>query len=64
MRSYFLFFILISFFALAQPGGGGDPGAGEPVPFAGIGYLILGGALLGIRSVISKMGGLNREKRS
>ena len=39
--------------ALAQPGGGGDPGGGQPVPISGLEVLLVGGALLGIRSLKS-----------
>jgi hypothetical protein len=38
---------------LAQPGGGGDPGGGQPVPISGLEVLLVGGALLGIRSLKS-----------
>lgn len=35
--------------ALAQPGGGGDPGHGEPVPLTGLELLIGAGGALGAR---------------
>jgi hypothetical protein len=39
---------------LAQPGGGGDPGAGEPVPLQGLFFLLLAGAYLGIKKLARK----------
>ncbi len=51
-------FLLLTYFAplitLAQPGGGGDPGGGEPVPIQGIGFLLLAGAWLGFRKWAQK----------
>jgi hypothetical protein len=46
--------------ALAQPGGGGNPcPGGQPcnphVPITGIEYLIGGGALFGIRTLLKRM---------
>jgi hypothetical protein len=49
---YFLFFTLSP--CVAQPGGGGPPGGGEPVPLQGIIVLILGGIFLVIKHVIDK----------
>jgi len=43
--------LFLSVASYAQPGGGGDPGGGEPVPFSGIEYLLLAGAALGIRKL-------------
>lgn len=34
---------------LAQPGGGGDPGGGQPVPITGLEILLAAGGILGIR---------------
>lgn len=64
MKKYLiLLFVLISAFVLAQPGGGGDPGGGQPVPLPGIGILVAAGAFLGIRSLMkSKKSVLDQEK--
>lgn len=48
-RNFFLFVILFSLTVFAQPGGGGDPGGGEPVPVQGIALLFLAGAWLGFK---------------
>jgi hypothetical protein len=42
-----LLFLIISTFAYSQPGGGGNPGRGKPVPITGIEYLLAAGGLLG-----------------
>jgi hypothetical protein len=42
-------FIFMSIASVAQPGGGGDPGGGEPVPFSGVEFLLVAGAALGIK---------------
>jgi hypothetical protein len=39
--------VLLSFCASAQPGGGGDPGGGKPVPLSGVELLLLVGGALG-----------------
>lgn len=46
--------LLISGISVAQPGGGGDPGGGEPVPLPAIGILVAAGALLGVRAMMKK----------
>jgi hypothetical protein len=38
----------------SQPGGGGDPGPGEPVPFQGLLFLLVAGAALGIKKLVRK----------
>jgi hypothetical protein len=45
--------ILLVSYAIAQPGGGGPPGDGEPVPISGIEILVAAGAFLGIRKYIN-----------
>ena len=52
-RTFFGLLILFSSMVLAQPGGGGDPGGGEPVPITGIEVLVAAGAILGIRRLTS-----------
>lgn len=51
MRSQFWVFLFIciafSLPILAQPGGGGDPGSGDPVPITGIELLLAAGGILG-----------------
>ena len=60
IRIAFIVILFISSMSiLAQPGGGGDPGHGEPVPLQGIGLLILAGAFLGIKRLLT-----NRKKES
>lgn len=51
IKKYWILVLLItySFIGLGQPGGGGDPGSGEPVPISGIEYLLAAGAALGVR---------------
>lgn len=44
--------------AIGQPGGGGDPGHGKPVPLTGIEFLLAGGVLLGLRRILGRK---NRE---
>lgn len=53
IKRYFLFFTLlfVSIASVAQPGGGGDPGGGEPVPLSGIWFLLVAGVALGIRKL-------------
>ncbi|HMQ00993.1 MAG TPA: hypothetical protein PKC24_14530 [Cyclobacteriaceae bacterium] len=48
------FYLLLTVGAFAQPGGGGGPGAGEPVPIGGIEVLIAMGALLGTRRLFKQ----------
>lgn len=43
-----LFLAVFAVAVHAQPGGGGDPGSGEPVPISGLGILIALGSLLGL----------------
>jgi hypothetical protein len=58
MRPLLFLFVLASCItALAQPGGGGDPGGGEPIPIQGIGVLLVGGALLGLLRMFNKKDG-------
>ncbi|MBL6444767.1 hypothetical protein JMN32_00495 [Fulvivirga sp. 29W222] len=45
--------LFISVATIAQPGGGGDPGSGAPVPLGGLEYLIAAGAALGIKKIWS-----------
>lgn len=45
------FFMVMTFAVAAQPGGGGDPGGGEPVPFSGLEILLTAGAALGVKSL-------------
>jgi hypothetical protein len=47
----FVFPLMLS----AQPGGGGDPGGGEPVPIAGVELLLAAGALLGLKKIHSSL---------
>jgi hypothetical protein len=49
--SLFFLYFLISISSVAQPGGGGDPGDGEPVPIAGLGILIAAGAFFGVKKI-------------
>jgi len=49
----------VSFFCAAQPGGGGDPGGGEPVPITGIEILLALGGLLGVKRLL----GLNQKTK-
>lgn len=51
-----LIFVVIFFSGQlsAQPGGGGDPGAGEPVPIQGIAFLMIAGGYLVYRSIFKK----------
>jgi hypothetical protein len=49
----FLFF-LSALNCMAQPGGGGDPGPGQPVPIQGILFLLLAGACLGVKKIRQK----------
>jgi hypothetical protein len=57
LASIFLF--LVHTMVMAQPGGGGDPGGGEPVPLPGLGILVAVGAYLGVRTLIK-----NRNSKS
>jgi drug/metabolite transporter (DMT)-like permease len=50
-------FVLLFGYALtglAQPGGGGSPGGGPPVPITGIEYLVGGGVLMGLRYLFNR----------
>lgn len=49
-----LFAVLLLSDAFAQPGGGGDPGDGRPVPIQGLLLLLLAGAFLGIKKLLYK----------
>jgi hypothetical protein len=44
-------FLAAALTAGAQPGGGGDPGGGEPVPFSGLEVLLTAGAVLGAKAL-------------
>jgi hypothetical protein len=46
--------LLVHTMVMAQPGGGGEPGGGEPVPLPGIWILVAAGAYLGIKKMFSK----------
>lgn len=46
--------LFLSTNGFAQPGGGGDPGSGQPVPIAGIEYLIGAGVGLGIKKWLNR----------
>jgi hypothetical protein len=48
-----LLYIVFPIFCFAQPGGGGDPGGGQPVPISGFEILIGAGAILGARRLVS-----------
>lgn len=53
------FVLIVSIFFIAavaygQPGGGGDPGGGEPVPITGVEILLVGGAAIGLRKILGK----------
>lgn len=39
--------LIVTIQLYAQPGGGGPPGGGKPVPLSGIEYLIISGGILG-----------------
>lgn len=62
-------FLLVAFvlfsasFCVAQPGGGGDPGGGEPVPISGIEILIGMGALLGGKKVFDRYKAKNNSPK-
>lgn len=49
-----LIFCLVSFLAMSQPG---DPGGGgnPTVPISGLEFLLGGGALIGLRKIISQI---------
>jgi hypothetical protein len=51
---FVLFFFLMVSYACAQPGGGGDPDPGQPVPIQGLIFLLLAGAFLGIKRIMHK----------
>lgn len=40
--------------AQAQPGGGGDPGGGEPVPIQGLWILLVAGATMAVKTLFPK----------
>jgi hypothetical protein len=46
------FSLLMAICAYAQPGGGGDPGGGQPVPISGIELLLGAGAALGVKRLV------------
>lgn len=47
----FLGALFLSITSYAQPGGGGDPGGGEPVPISGVEILLAGGIALGLKKL-------------
>lgn len=49
---YLLLFFLFCQQVSAQPGGGGDPGGGQPVPIGGIWVLLGLGAALGMKQLL------------
>lgn len=53
-RLIVLICFLINGLCLAQPGGGGDPGGGEPVPLPALGILLAAGSILGVRAMLKK----------
>jgi hypothetical protein len=56
LKRLFFSLILVGSFviAIAQPGGGGDPGGGQPVPLGGIELLLAAGAALGVKRIVSR----------
>jgi|GEM_PF-2440790 hypothetical protein len=50
----------LSVMTMAQPGGGGDPGGGQPVPISGLEILVGAGALLGARKLYQTRTSKNR----
>lgn len=57
-RFVFVFFVVMnltaSWTAYAQPGGGGDPGNGQPVPIPFAWLLVAAGGALGVRTLLKK----------
>lgn len=49
---YIAFLLLAHQISIAQPGGGGDPGGGEPVPLGGLEILLGLGAALGAKRIL------------
>lgn len=50
--TFVAFLFLICHKGSAQPGGGGDPGGGQPVPIGSIEILISIGAGLGVKRIL------------
>jgi len=46
--------LLLSSAVFAQPGGGGDPGPGKPVPIPGAALLLAAGGALGLRALMKR----------
>jgi len=46
------FLVLLLNYGYSQPGGGGDPGGGQPVPISGIELLLGLGAALGVKRLL------------
>jgi hypothetical protein len=45
-------FLMLTINSIAQPGGGGDPGPGQPVPISGLEILLVSGGILGAKKII------------
>lgn len=55
MRKLFLVICFLSVLLTnGQPGGGGDPGAGEPVPLQGMFILFAAGIFLAVKSLYNR----------
>jgi hypothetical protein len=55
VRGFLIFIVLVfPFISLAQPGGGGDPGPGQPVPISGLEILLGVGALFGAKKILDQ----------
>jgi hypothetical protein len=46
------FLLLMAINTYSQPGGGGDPGGGQPVPLSGVEFLLGLGAALGVKRLM------------
>jgi hypothetical protein len=46
--------LLLCSVVFAQPGGGGDPGPGKPVPIPGASLLLAAGGALGLRALLKR----------
>lgn len=57
---YSAILLLICHTVHAQPGGGGDPGGGQPVPIGGMEFLLGLGAALGVKKIL----GLRNKNKS
>jgi hypothetical protein len=52
--SLLVFYCFLFFNVMAQPGGGGDPGGGEPVPIQGVIILLIAGGALGVKKFLKR----------